>query len=65
MKTEKTMLEQNMSTFLNKFSQENAKLDYQVYLIGEGFQFPQNLGEKFIPVVRKVSSKSDYQGYNV
>lgn len=56
MKTEKTMLEQNMTAFLNKFSQENAKLDYQVYLIGEGFQFPQNLGDKFIPVPRKVNS---------
>jgi hypothetical protein len=56
MRDEKTRLQQNMSAFLNKFSQDNAKLDYQVFLIGENFQFPQNLGEKFIPVPEKVGS---------
>lgn len=37
---EKARLEQNMELFLNDFFANNASLDYQLFLVGENFQFP-------------------------
>jgi hypothetical protein len=55
MSDEKRNLEANMSQFIATFASEAKDVDYQIYMIGENFAFPQESG-KIIKVDREIDS---------
>jgi hypothetical protein len=55
MSDEKMSLEANMSEFIAKFAAVATDVDYQIYMIGENFRFPEE-SDKVIRVDREIDS---------
>ena len=58
MKEEKTSLESSMSSFVNNYQRSNTNLDYKIFMVGSGFQFPNTAGNNEIKrIAKKVNSR--------
>lgn len=55
MNNEKAGLEQNMAEFVKKFEEQAKSLDYKIFMIGQGFNFP-GTGEKIVKINELVDS---------